>query len=549
MTSIRPGDPVPSALARSIRRRWIAIPLGTAVLAFGYYAGLAESHPRQAAAAGAAALLANALLAVLGRRIWWRRVAQRLAALLDLALVTIVVVFTGHPGISLLYLLAMAPWVFDGTRLAGRLLALLSALASFFGHYAHTLLFEPRDGLGAIFDLPASAWVDAVILYFVALALFREPARLQARVRSLRRVMEEAEQGDLAVRADSAAPDELGMLARSFNRLMESIALTVASVQREADEVAAYADTLARSADDLRRTSASVGGSAARLAAQLREQRGIAVSSGERTERTSSDAAALGRRADSMAERAGALLGAAEAGRERIGRAGSTLLAIGDEVRRSAAVVSDLAPLSERIGKLALGISRIARQTRLLALNAAIEAARAGEHGRGFAVVALEVRKLAEEAARAARDVGGTIEELRAGIGAAVETIGAGESRVRGVGDVAGEADQALREVLEGIAMLSSLVNELATTSREQAGAMGTLTAAMDRVAQLTGSSADSAADAAGAATEQHVALAQLATTSQQLSEVAERLRGLIVKFSVLGRRHDTAEYAAIRTP
>jgi len=146
-------------------------------------------------------------------------------------------------------------------------------------------------------------------------------------------------------------------------------------------------------------------------------------------------------------------------------------------------------------------IEEIAHQTNLLALNAAIEAARAGEHGRGFAVVAAEVRKLSERSRAAAKEIDAF----------AASSV-----------SVADRSTKLMVELVQRTRKASTLLSEIATTSREQAGGVTEISEAMVQVDRVTQRNAHTAQN--------------LATTAERMSRRAQQLRDVMAFFDV---KHD----------
>src|SRR5256712_2953430 len=418
-------------IARSLRRRWWLVGFGLALGIIGWGFGVVHARPGTMVLLAGGGLILNALLGIINERGWYRWWLIYALALLDVLLVAVLVVWFGHGGFVVAFLIAVLPYAFDQGHTVGNFLVLTAALAYLGASYLHDMLYGDSGGLTA-------AGLETVGFITVAWALKQIPAVLIQRIRQTRDVMGEAERGYLAVRAAAEESDELGFLEKSFNRMLEEIGTTISTVQREADEVAAFSEQLAPSAEQLHATSESVTHTAQRLATDLASQRALADGARGESAKAADQAESLRVRAELMQADAGRLVAAAERGRDRVARASQTLRAVGEEVRATATTVASLSGMSERIGVVAPTIARIARHTHLLALNAAIEAARAEEHGEGFAVVADEVRALAAEAGRAARGGAELVSDLRAGVDAAARGVPSGGAK--GGGNGAGAA-------------------------------------------------------------------------------------------------------------
>jgi methyl-accepting chemotaxis protein len=127
---------------------------------------------------------------------------------------------------------------------------------------------------------------------------------------------------------------------------------------------------------------------------------------------------------------------------------------------------------SQEIGSIVEMIGEISSRTDMLALNASIESVRAGEHGRGFAVVAEEVRKLAEQAAQAAREVTERVESIQ------LET----QESIADMAEERAKVDQEIRHVTTA----GDTLSRIRDISAESAAHMGKISENTQQQLRLT---------------------------------------------------------------
>ena len=276
--------------------------------------------------------------------------------------------------------------------------------------------------------------------------------------------------------------------------------------RRLLEGVRASATRLADEASGLLATVTRQGLAAANRAEALRRATATSATLGDVTGDAAREAGAvieLSQRAEVLFDEG---LGALE---QAVRSAG----ALGDQVRRIAASMSDLSERTQQVGEIVATVKDLAEQSDLLALNASIEAAKAGDQGRGFAAVAMEMRNLAEQSRQAAAQVRSVLGEVQKHAREAVLATEEGSSRAElATGRVrsAGSAVAALAQVTRGSAA-SSLA--IADRSRQQAAGVAGL---VEAVAALTAATRRGPEDAA--TLEAHAA--EIARLARVLSEL-----------------------------
>jgi twitching motility protein PilJ len=277
-------------------------------------------------------------------------------------------------------------------------------------------------------------------------------------------------QGDLCRRGE-VTPDVLGNVVDAVNLMVEEIGALLADVRHAAVRVAASANDMLGATDQ--------------MASGAEKQAREATTVSREVETMSRSVQLVASNAASAANAAGQTLDAATRGEGAVRDSLAGMQRIRNEVQVISKRIKSLGDRSLEISEIVDTIEEIASHTNLLALNAAIEAAGAGEAGVRFAVVADEIRKLAERAAKATKDIAARIRAVQAETQEAVVAMEEGTREVEAGYKVTIRAEESLKSIA-GISKTSAeLAQEISASSQQQVRGADGVVRAMRSIAEV----------------------------------------------------------------
>src|SRR5438270_2625522 len=337
-----------------------------------------------------------------------------------------------------------------------------------------------------------------------------DAAALQAQIEKLLQEVSAVGDGDLRVQAE-VTPDTLGVLADSFNYMIEELAKVVGRVQTTAVQVTnATRRILDRSAELAQASETQV----AQISQTTEAVEALAVFIQN-----------VARNAQLSAEVAQEALRNANSGQQSVRQTIDGMLLIRENVQETSKKIKRLGERSNEIGEIVRIIEDIADQTNLLALNAAIQSAMAGEHGRGFAVVADEIRLLAERSTESTKRIATLVKSIQGDTYEAVVAMEDSTQEVVKGSQLADDAGRALNSIYTAVERQAQMIESIARAALEQADVSENVAVAMGQISEIT--------------RQTNIGTQEAAVSVSYLAELAEQLRASVSTFRLPDRDNE----------
>lgn len=335
-------------------------------------------------------------------------------------------------------------------------------------------------------------------------------------------------QGNLRPVELGSMPRELEELGTAMTQIGTHLRSLVIEVARQSDHILAAADDLSVMSEQLAASGGLISTAMVEMSQDAKAQVGSLRESEVATDALQHSSKKNVQVAGRVADLGSRIHRLAVRHRKDVSAAGTTLLDLGDVIKKSSQEVGQLAQLSASIDEFVELIKMVSSQTNLLALNAAIEAARAGEGGLGFAVVADEVRQLADSSAEAADTATNTIKDVLQQVSHVTATMEAGQRQVGGIESVAKGAAEALAEITRTVSEIQREAQVVEHAARTNLKTVEQIKVLLRGVFDTAQSQAASSEEVSASTQEQSASTEEIAAQATELTRAAQQLQALI---------------------
>ncbi|REB07292.1 methyl-accepting chemotaxis protein [Sporosarcina sp. BI001-red] len=327
--------------------------------------------------------------------------------------------------------------------------------------------------------------------------------------------------------------DEIGEMAIAFNKMTKDLKGILSMVRYSATQLAEQAENLSAGSEESLASSDTIS--------EITERNRLASSSQVTTvtesncyiEEMLQGISQMNEDNNQMLQASESVSQLVSTGRKRVKEFTEQMEKISYSISQSSVTISEMAMYSERIRQVTTLITTIAEQTNLLALNAAIEAARAGEHGKGFAVVAEEVRHLAEQSKRSAKEIGKMIDDMVHKVDSAVGSVEEGSNQITKGQSVSKETEKVFYGIEDATLKMNDKLSAVSRTIEQVRTKTDEVFEGSKRVEQLA-IQASYESNSVSAATEEQLSVnEEISSNAQSLAQVAEKLQNEVRKFKV----------------
>ncbi len=347
------------------------------------------------------------------------------------------------------------------------------------------------------------------------------------------RALSKIRAGDFTTTIDVKSKDEIGALSEYFKETIGELAHLIQNLQRVSGELSYSAESLAATAEETSASADEVAKTVEDIAKGAQDQAGDAEQGAMKAKELSNKFVNLNQNTTDMLESAKKVIEANQIGFKTLDDLKGKTVKNDQANQRIEMVINELNEKTKHIGTILDAISAISVQTNLLALNASIEAARAGEHGRGFAVVAEEIRKLAEESARAADEVRDIVTNIQNDSKKTVDSMAEMKSISKEQTLAVDDVNSSFETISYSIDDISKQIDKIGDSVTLLNGDKDSIVESIENISAVSEETAAASQEVTASMEQQTIAVEEVAKAAEKLNSIAVELNQEISKFKV----------------